>query len=155
MRKYGMQLLVLCVIVAACSSPVPAFESDKASECVEIAEKAAAFAHEKGKDYALRVFSVSKGPFIDRELYVFACSMGNVMLAHPYSRDLIGRNVTDFQDSRGKAIFQEFRKIAQERGSGWVEYYWKRPGEEGEFRKSTYIKRIAALDLYVGVGYYK
>jgi cytochrome c len=155
MKKLATKLLVLIVMAAATCMPAHAAEADKASECVEIAEKAATFVQEKGTDYALKVFSTCKGPFIDRELYVFACSMNGVMLAHPYSRTLVGRNMADFKDSRGLPIFREFLKVAEERGSGWVDYHWTKPGEKGEFPKATYIKRVASSNLYVGVGYYK
>jgi cytochrome c len=155
MKQLATKLFVLLVMAAAIGMPAHAVEADKAAECVEIAEKAALFVQEKGTDYALKVFSTCKGPFIDRELYVFACSMNGVMMAHPYSRNLIGQNVADFKDSHGKAVFSEFRRIAEERGSGWVDYHWRKPGEEGEFPKATYIKRVAASNLYVGVGYYK
>jgi cytochrome c len=155
MKQVFTKLLVLLVMASAIGVPVHASDSEKAAECVEIAEKAASFVQEKGTDYALRVFSVSKGPFIDKDLYVFACSMDGVMLAHPYSRDLIGQNVADFKDTEGKAIFKEFHRIAEERGAGWVEYRWRKPAEAGDFPKSTYIRRVAATNLYVGVGYYK
>jgi len=147
--------MLLFLFLAFIAIPADAFGSDKSSDCVEMAEKAEAFLQDKGKDYALKVFSVSKGPFIDRELYVFVCSMDGVMLAHPYRRDLVGQNVVALKDSKGKEIFQEFRKVAEERGSGWVDYWWSKPGEQGQFAKMTYIKRIPDQNLYVGVGYYQ
>ncbi|MGO9568758.1 MAG: cache domain-containing protein [Desulfomonilaceae bacterium] len=92
---------------------------------------------------------------MDKELYVFACSMSNIMLAHPYKPGLVGQDVNEFKDAKGNALFQEFRKIVEERGSGWVDYWWTKPGEKGEFPKRTYVKRMPGSNIYVGVGYYK
>jgi cytochrome c len=155
MKARGVELFLLLVAIAVAAVPVHALVSDKPANCVAMVEKADAFIHEKGKDYALKVFSVSKGPFIDKELYVFACSMDNVMLAHPYRPDLVGHPVGDFKDARGTTLFQEFQRIVKERGSGWVDYWWTKPGEHGQFPKRTYVKRIPEYGIYVGVGYYK
>jgi cytochrome c len=132
-----------------------AFASERDSVCVGIAERAAAFIQEKGEDYALKVFSASRGPFIEKDLYVFALSLDNKMLAHPYRRDLLGRDLTDIKDVKGKAFVKDFQKTAQQNGSGWVDYWWTKPGEQGEFPKVTYIRRIPERNMYVGVGYYK
>jgi cytochrome c len=147
--------LILVLFLVVIATPAHAVASDKSSGCVQMAEMAGSFLQDKGKGYALKVFSASKGPFIDRELYVFACSMDGILLAHPYRRDLVGKDVNDLRDSKGKAIFQEFRRVAVERGAGWIDYWWPKPGEQGQFPKMTYIKRIPDQDLYVGVGYYE
>jgi cytochrome c len=155
MNKPAQSILVLALVAVAFSLPAYASDLDKEAKCLKIAEKAEFFVREKGTEYALKVFSASKGPFIDGELYVFCCSMDGVMLAHPYRRDWVGRNVADYTDTKGKPVFKEFSRVAGLEGSGWVNYLWKKPGEEGEFPKTTYIRRLAASDLYVGVGFYK
>lgn len=147
--------LFLIMTLALMAIPAHAVAADKTSACVQLVEKAEVFIQEKGKDYALKVFSSSKGPFIDKELYVFACSMDNKLLAHPYRRELVGEDVNNFKDAKGKLLFKEFRKVADERGSGWVNYWWTKPGEAGEFSKASYIKRVPEHDMYVGVGFYK
>ena len=147
--------LVIFMTVAMVALPIGAFAADQSSACMELADKAHDFIHEKGKDYALKVFSASKGPFIDKDVYVFACSMDGVLLSHPYRRDLMGQDVSNVTDAKGKHIFREFQKLANERGSGWVNYWWIKPGEQKEFSKTTYIKRIPDYNIYVGVGYYK
>ncbi len=155
MKAREVKLFILFALVAIGTVPVHAFVSHRPADCVAMVEKADAFIREKGVDYALKVFSVSKGPFIDKELYVFACSMKNVMLAHPYRHDLVGRSVEHLRDTKGSLLFQEFQKIVEERGSGWVDYWWAKPGQQGEFLKRTYVKRIPGYNIYVGVGYYK
>jgi cytochrome c len=128
--------------------------ADRADDCQKLVDKAVDFTKENGPEYSLKVFSASKGPFIDKELYVFACSMDNVMLAHPYKSELIGKNVDDFQDVKGDLLFQEFKKVAQNGGRGWVHYWWWRPGEKDAFPKSSFIMKVPGENLYVGAGYY-
>ncbi|MBI5249662.1 MAG: cache domain-containing protein [Desulfomonile tiedjei] len=147
--------LGLCLTLVAAALTGWVFAADQSTVCLELADKAEDFIHEKGKEYALKVFSASKGPFIDKEMYVFACSMDGKLLAHPYRRDIVGQDVNNLTDSKGKPIFREFQKVAQQKGTGWVSYWWTKPGEQREFSKTTYIKRIPDYNIYIGVGYYK
>lgn len=126
----------------------------RAEDCEALVEKAVAFMQEKGTDYASKVFSTSRGPFVNRELYVFAVSLDDVLLAHPYRKDLIGSNVADYQDSRGFPLFAEFNRVAKNGGSGWVDYWWTRPGESGDFQKRSFVRRVPGTEVYVGAGYY-
>jgi hypothetical protein len=50
-------------------------DANRAADCVALVEKAVALVQEKGKDYALKAFCCSKGPFIDKEFYIFALSL--------------------------------------------------------------------------------
>jgi cytochrome c len=129
--------------------------AERADDCAVLVAKAVNFVKEKGPEYSCKVFSASKGPFIDRELYIFVCSMDNVMLGHPYRLDLIGQSVSDYKDVKGVLLFKEFKKVAEEQGEGWVHYWWAKPAEKGEFAKASFIKRVPGQNLYVGAGYYK
>ncbi len=129
--------------------------ADQANDCVMMVSNAEAFIREKGAEYALKVFSTRNSPFIDKELYIFVLSTENVMLAHPFNPGLIGKNLSDYKDSNGKFIFQEFKKVVTGKGEGWVDYNWPKPGEQGEFPKSAYVKKVHGKDMYIGASYYK
>jgi cytochrome c len=154
-KSISIRIAFFVIMMAFITIPAYVTALDKSSACIELSEKAEAFIQDKGKDYALKVFSASKGPFVEQDLYVFACSMNNKLLAHPYMKSMVGQDVSDFRDLKGRAVFQEFRKVADEKGSGWVDYWWKKPGENGEFSKTGYIKRIPEHNMYLVVGYYK
>jgi cytochrome c len=128
--------------------------ADRAEDCQNLVAKAVDFMKENGPEYSFKVFSASKGPFIDRELYIFACSLDNVMLAHPYRTELIGKNVNEFEDVKGNLLFQEFKKVAQNGGKGWVNYWWWRPGEKDPAPKASFVMKVPGENLYVGAGYY-
>jgi len=127
---------------------------DKAAECEALVTKAIAIVKDKGSEYAVKALSASNGPFVNKEIYIFACSLDNIMLAHPYKRDLIGKSVNEFKDAKGNLLFQECKKVAENGGQGWVNYWWWKPAEEGQFAKASYIGRVPAENLYVGAGYY-
>ena len=152
MKKLATTCFSLMLVLQLSTSVALA---DRADDCQVLVSRAVSFVQDQGPEYALKVFSAMKGPFIDRELYIFACSLDNVMLGHPYRRDLIGQNVSEFKDVKGSALFQEFKRVAEERGEGWVDYWWGKPAEKGDFPKASFIKRVPGSNLYVGAGYYK
>ncbi len=143
--------LALFVLMNATVCPAAA---DRGAECVALVDKAVAFVQEKGTDYAIKTFCCSKGPFIDKELYVFALSMDNIMLAHPWKSSLIGKNLDDYTDEKGTYVFREFKNVAANQGSGWVDYWWWLPGESEQVPKRSFIKRVPGTDMYLGAGYY-
>jgi signal transduction histidine kinase len=120
---------------------------------VENVKKTVAIFQEKGRDYALKAIN-SKMALTDKELYVFALTMDNLMLAHPHVDEWLGKDMSETKDSNGKAYFQEFKKIAQNPGEGWVDYMWNRPGENAPRFKRSYIMKVPGQEIYVGSGYY-
>lgn len=153
MRRLIMALAIL-MVVGAQQFSLAESEHDRALLSVALVEKAVAFVQEKGADYACKVFSCSRGPFVDRELYVFALSLDNVMLAHPWKHGLVGKNLDDFQDPKGKLLFREFKTVVQSRGAGWVDYWWWIPGGAEQVPKRSYVRKVPGTQLYVGAGYY-
>ncbi|AFM27516.1 cache domain-containing protein [Desulfomonile tiedjei] len=153
-----MKARVICLVfvasVAVCLLAGVA-AANQANDCIMMVSNAEAFIREKGVEYALKVFSTRNSPFVDKDLYIFVLSMDNVMLAHPFNPGLIGKNFSDHKDSNGKFVFQEFKKVVNGKGEGWVDYTWPKPGEQGEFPKSAYVKKVHGQDMYIGASYFK
>ena len=117
---------------------------------------------EKGQDYAFKILSslsavkatgAMKGTIY---VYILDYSSGHpLMKAHPVNAKLIGRDLWDLQDTRGKLFVREMIDVARsETGEGWVDYWWKRHGEkEGTFKRA-FIKAIPEDKLFFGAGYY-
>ena len=61
----------------------------------------------------------------DLKDYFWITDMVPVMITHPYRPDLNGHDLTNFHDSRGKAIFVEFVKAVSDGGESYVEYMWQ------------------------------
>lgn len=90
--------------------------------------------------------------------YVFVNDMGGKTLAHAMPH-LIGKVLIDLKDDTGKRFFAEFSQIAlSDKGEGWSEYRWTKPGEEKTkfFPKKSFIKKAKMGDqtVYAGAGVY-
>ncbi|MCK9567274.1 MAG: sodium:calcium antiporter, partial [Methanothrix sp.] len=68
------------------------------TELVSFVESAVAYAHEHGKDMALKEFSNKTGSFINGELYIFAYDFNGTCIAHPFKTDWIGENKLNESD---------------------------------------------------------
>ena len=53
-----------------------------------------------------------------------------------------GDNSNDMKDPNGKLVQIELIKMAQERGSGWVDYLWPKPGQSQPSQKWAYVKAV-------------
>lgn len=129
--------------------------ADNEAEVQDLVNRAVALFKEKGDDYAIRVLNSGSGPFRKGELYVFVGSMKDfTFLAHPVNPELLGKSQKDLKDSKGLLIFQEFVKVAQNPGQGWVQYWWMRHAEKEPTLKRSFIERVPGEDIFVGAGFY-
>ncbi len=76
------------------------------------------------------------------------------MVMHPARPELDGTNLGDNKDPQGKYIFREFARVCNEKGSGFVEYLWPKPGERLPVAKISYVKLYAPWGWIVGSGVY-
>lgn len=139
-------ILVLCVVGTVLG--------DADADCQALAEECTAIFKQMGKENALSVIDDRSGPFVRGDLYAFAVSMDNVMLAHPHDKTIKRVNMSNVQDVDGKRFFEKCRELATNPGAGWVEYTWAKPGQEQATRKKTYIMKVPGEDIYIGVGHY-
>jgi signal transduction histidine kinase len=91
--------------------------------------------------------------FIFNNNYVFVLDDEGTLLVHP---EIEGTNLYDVQDEEGKYFIREMLEVAKEDGSGWVDYWWNKPGEDKPSSKSSYIRKVEVDGdiLIVGVGVY-
>ena len=115
--------------------------------------KAQEAVNEMGSERAFSTFADPNGAFRDRDLYVFCIDMEGVLLSQPIKPELVGRNMFNF-NKYGDLLFQDMINVAQETGSGWVDYRWPYPGTDEIRPKTSYI---ATNDhgFFCGVGAYK
>lgn len=122
------------------------------AEAKAFVKKAVAFVRTNGRDRALDEFNNPRGRFVNGELYVLAYDFNGVLLAHPFRKDLNGRNLLNLQDEDGKMFVREFIK-AGKKGSGWVSYKWVNPTSRKIEPKTTYLESVNGI--IVGCGVYK
>lgn len=105
-----------------------------------------------GKDATFALISNPTGPFIKGDIYMFVYDFEGVNVAHGNNPALIGQNLIDLTDNRGQPIIKNLIKIAQDKGKGWLEYYWR-----NEFKRS-YVEKVVdpntKIPYMISAGYY-
>lgn len=98
-------------------------------------------------DY-IRFFDNQSGYFF---IYDFNC----VNVAHGTQKNLQGKNLYDYQDSRGNFVIQDLVAIAKgPTGEGYYEYWWNNPVSGKEEPKLAYVIKIPGIDYFIGSGIY-
>jgi cytochrome c len=141
--------VVLCLLVA-----VPAFaQKTTPDQAKKLVEQAVAYVKANGEEKALAVFNDPKGQFTKGDAYIFALDLNGVLKANANLPKLVGTNVLNSPDSKGKLHRKEMIELAKKQGSGWVEYYQKNPTTGKDEAKISYIEKVG--NLVVGCGAYK
>lgn len=84
--------------------------------------------------------------------YVYDNKCFNV--AHAMQKDLEGKDLTNYKDTKGKFVIQELAAAAV-KGGGYVEFYWRKPGDTTrEIRKMGYVEPIRGTKYFIGSGIY-
>ena len=112
------------------------------------AEGEAAFPKFQGKD--------SKFLFHGTYIWIHSLKDGK-MLMHPIKYKLNGRQLLGIKDKKGKRFFVLMNKVASENGSGWVSYYWPKPGSKDVVQKYSYVKKCTMAggkEVVIGCGIY-
>jgi cytochrome c len=135
-------------IASASVKPTPEMIVDKVDKACALLQKEglAAFPKFKGAD----------SEFIFAGTYIWIHDLEGVMRVHPIVFKLEGKPILHLKDSRGKLFFYEMNEIAKNKGSGWVDYTWPRPGEKNSSPKISYVKlvKVGGEQLVVGCGTY-
>ncbi|MEW6516322.1 MAG: cache domain-containing protein [candidate division FCPU426 bacterium] len=119
---------------------------DKACELLE-KEGTEAFPKFQGKD----------SDFIFAGTYIWIHDLDGIMLMHPIKAAMNGKPILNFKDANGKRFFSEMNELVKEKGAGWVDYMWPKPGEKNPSLKISYVKLCKSKDgkdLVAGCGVY-
>jgi len=77
------------------------------------------------------------------------------MIVHPYKPELNGKDLTDFRDSNGKAIFVEFVKAVSSSGDSYVDYMWQwNDDSTRNVPKLSYVRLFKPWGWIIGTGIY-
>ncbi|HEX5227734.1 MAG TPA: cache domain-containing protein [Bryobacteraceae bacterium] len=86
--------------------------------------------------------------------YIWINDLRPVMIMHPTNAALEGKDLSDYRDPKGLAIFVEAVRIARERGEGVIRYMWPKPGQSQPAPKISYVKLYAPWGWILGTGIY-
>jgi signal transduction histidine kinase len=117
----------------------PATEQAKAVE--NLVNKAATLTDEEGKA-AFAEFRKKDSAWFHGDTYLFAYDMKANVLLNPAFPQREGTNVTGQKDAKGKLLHQAIIDTAETKGSGWVDYWFPKPGQTEPSHKWTYVKRV-------------
>jgi signal transduction histidine kinase len=132
-----------------------AHDSPEAKKIVALVGEAAKLVAVKGKDAFAELKKDKK--WVNDKTYVFVDRFDGLVLVNPPSPEIEGKNLLDWTDAKGKKIVREFIRVAKSKGSGWVDYYWPKPGEQKPSKKMSYVKKAklpTGEDIIVGAGIY-
>ncbi len=147
MILHSMLSLGLSVCLAA-----PAFTQTEA-DAQAFVKSAVAFAKTNGTYKLIKEVNSPTTQFKKGELYIFMLDMDGVMLAHGANPKLVGTDMSERRDSNNVRYIQDFIKVAEEKGSGWVDYKFTNP-ETGKIEdKTTFIEKVQIV--IIGCGVYK
>ena len=87
--------------------------------------------------------------------YVWINDMRPVMVMHPTHPELDGKDLTEYKDPTGKALFSEMVDTVRRDGGGYVNYMWPKPGHGNTpVPKVSYVKGFKPWGWIVGTGIY-
>jgi cytochrome c len=149
------------VLAGLLGTAAPAFPrqsppaSEKSKQIVTLVDKAAALIESQGKA-AFTEFRKRGSEWFSGDTYLFAYDMNlNVLLVAAFPENE-GKNQTGKKDSNGKLYHDEFVKVVQSKGSGWVDYMFPKPGQTQPSQKWSYVKavKVDGVPALIGAGFY-
>lgn len=156
-KKISMTMVALLAIFSMVCSGFATEKKATKEDCVAITKEAKKMIKEKGFDATLEKINDKQGPFVRKGTYVFCFMEDTVkMVGNPYlpvrMRDFSQK---DYMDANGKLVFQEFIKVVNEKGEGWVEYMHIKKAGDTPRKKSSFVSKVPETMVIVGAGIYE
>jgi signal transduction histidine kinase len=149
-------LTVVMVMTLALAGLASAQDLATKDECVAKSKEAAALFKDQSMEEAIKVLNDKAGPFVWKDSYVFALNLDdNKVIAHAVTPALIGKDLMALKDVNGKMFFAEFVNVAKDKGEGWVDYMWPKPGDKTPVPKITYVFKVPDFPVAVAAGIYE
>jgi hypothetical protein len=103
-----------------------------------------------GKQATLVRIADPEGPFVEGERYIFALDLDGNLLAHPFSKQLVGQNLSNLTDHDGKSFIEKVVATSKTRGYGFIEYRWALPNSNDDLHKTVFFERVDEMVLCSG-----
>jgi cytochrome c len=153
--------ILVCAALVTTSMANPASSqqshpnSSEAKRIEALVDKAAGLVEKLGK----AVFPEMRkrgSEWYSGDVYVFAYDSSATVILQPAFPEREGQHMAGQKDKNGKLFHDEFMNVVKTKGSGWVDYWWPKPGQTQPSQKWSYVKAVkidGALGL-VGAGFY-
>jgi cytochrome c len=148
----ALPLLMTVSLASAQEAPPP---SPQATKIQTLVDNAAALADKQGKS-ALAEFRKRDSEWWSGNTYLFAYDMKLNVLLNPAFPQREGTNAHGEKDANGVYFHDEFVKVVQAKGSGWVSYMFPKPGQTQPSKKWSYVRAITVDGMpgLIGAGFY-
>ena len=105
---------------------------------------------------AVSKFKSKDSVFIFSGTYIWIHDMDGKMVMHPIKYKMDGNDLIGLKDAGGKLFFAEMNSLVKQKGAGWVDYMWPKPGEKAPSKKISYVKLcpVEGKELVLGCGVY-
>ena len=85
--------------------------------------------------------------------YFWISDLQPKMVMHPYSKEMIGTDLSQYIDSDGTRIFLEFIQVASGKNEGFLNHTWHtKYSDQKVVSKLSYVKRFEPWGWIVGTG---
>jgi methyl-accepting chemotaxis protein len=86
--------------------------------------------------------------------YLWINDLSPKMVMHPIKPELNGKDLSENKDANGKLHFNEMVRVCKEKGKGFVEYAWAKPGGSAPLPKLSFVELYQPWGWIVGTGIY-
>ncbi|MCU0578441.1 MAG: methyl-accepting chemotaxis protein [Desulfobacterota bacterium] len=90
----------------------------------------------------------------EKDDYFWINDLQPKMIMHPIKSDLDGKDLAENKDPNGKRLFVAFVDKVKAEGSGFVDYYWPKPGQAQAVPKISFVKGFPEWGWIIGSGIY-
>ena len=154
-------LLVLCfAALMQLKDTMLEDRKQKTRNLVEVALGTLAYHHKLAEDGKLSMDAAKssareslRGLRYETSDYFFIIDTNSTYVLMPPKPESEGKNAAEVKDANGKLIFQELIAAGQ-RGGGFVEYVYPRPGQQKSEPKLSYAASFAPWGWVLGTGIY-
>jgi signal transduction histidine kinase len=159
MTTNGLILTFALTTLLATASPAISQDappaSTRASQTEALVSKASELIDKNGKA-AFTEFRKKGSEWFHGDTYLFVYDLKGNVLLNPAFPAREGTNVTGQKDAKGKLFHNEIIKMAETKGSGWVDYMFPKPGQTESSQKWAYVKKVTidGVSGLVASGFY-
>jgi len=86
--------------------------------------------------------------------YLWIHNLENKMVMHPIKPELNGKDLSQDRDPTGTYLFVEMTKECKEKGKGFVQYRWPKPGNANQVPKLSGVELFQPWGWVLGTGIY-
>jgi signal transduction histidine kinase len=121
----------------------------------DLVNRAATVVEKQGKK-AFPILRDKTGPFVFMDTYIFMISPEGVEILNAAAPGLEGKNIIDAKDLKGNNLIRDEIALAMKEGSGWIDGYWFRPGDNKVELKHTFVRKVQCegKTCIIGSGFY-